>query len=201
MRRWLSYRQHYLVVSKALETDLAQTEYNDVVFKDCAEEDIPGIAAQLHEHYGSDAEATLRRKIADGEHAVIGLSTAKPGELVYISWVTKHDELVEAFRGGPLQENEWCNRRILVPPRFRRQGFGIRGLAAAEAVARQLGCRELWAVIEIDNLASHNMHEKLGHTVKGSLWVAMRFGKTSVRVEAARSTSLPQEGVVSGSGT
>ncbi len=97
---------------------------------------------------GRDSRASLARQLASTVQTILGLEV--DGQLVG-AVVATHDS-----RKG------WINR-LAVDPDHRRQGHGVRLIAAAEEVLREQGMHVIAALVESDNPASLALFQKAGY--------------------------------------
>lgn len=97
---------------------------------------------------GRDSRAALAQQLASGIQTILGLEVE--GQLVG-AVVATHDS-----RKG------WINR-LAVDPAYRRRGYGMRLIAAAEEVLHKQGIHVIAALIEPDNTASLALFRKAGY--------------------------------------
>jgi ribosomal protein S18 acetylase RimI-like enzyme len=97
---------------------------------------------------GRDSRAEIAQQLESGIEKILGLEI--DGQLVGCV-VTTHDS-----RKG------WINR-LAVDPAYRRRGYGLRLVAAAEEMLRSQGMRIIAALIESDNPASLTLFEQAGY--------------------------------------
>ena len=97
---------------------------------------------------GRDSREAIARQLASGVEAILGLEV--DGRLVG-AVVATHDS-----RKG------WINR-LAVDPGFRRRGYGLRLIQAAEEWLREQGMQIIAALVESDNPASFALFRKAGY--------------------------------------
>ncbi len=97
---------------------------------------------------GRDSREAIARQLQSGVAALLGLEV--DGRLVGAVLAT-HDS-----RKG------WINR-LAVDPVYRRRGYGLRLVEAAEAWLREQGMRIVAALVESDNPASLALFQKAGY--------------------------------------
>ena len=97
---------------------------------------------------GRDSREAIARQLKRGVAAILGLEV--DGRLVGVVLAT-HDS-----RKG------WINR-LAVDPAYRRRGYGLRLIEAAEAWLREQGMRIIAALVESDNPASLALFQKAGY--------------------------------------
>lgn len=97
---------------------------------------------------GRDSRAAVARQLDSGIQKILGLEI--DGRLVGCV-VTTHDS-----RKG------WINR-LAVDPEYRRRGYGLRLVEAAEEVLHDQGMRIIAALIESDNPASLALFQEAGY--------------------------------------
>ncbi len=98
--------------------------------------------------HGRDSRAAIARQLDTGIQKILGLEI--DGRLVGCV-VATHDS-----RKG------WINR-LAVDPAYRRRGYGLRLVEAAEEALRDQGMRIIAALIESDNPASLALFEEAGY--------------------------------------
>ena len=99
--------------------------------------------------HGRDSREAIATQLASGVQTILGLEL--DGQLVG-AVVATHDS-----RKG------WINR-LAIDPDFRRQGYGLKLLGAAEETLRAQGMRVIAALVESDNPSSLALFEKAGYT-------------------------------------
>ena len=97
---------------------------------------------------GRDSREAIARQLASGVEAILGLEV--DGRLVG-AVVATHDS-----RKG------WINR-LAVDPDFRRRGYGLQLIQAAEEWLREQGMQIIAALVESDNPASFALFRKAGY--------------------------------------
>jgi len=97
---------------------------------------------------GRDSREAIARQLSSGVQTILGLEVE--GRLVG-AVVATHDS-----RKG------WINR-LAVDPDFRRRGYGMRLIQAAEEVLRAQGMQVIAALVESDNPASFALFRKAGY--------------------------------------
>lgn len=97
---------------------------------------------------GRDSRAEIAQQLASGVQTIVGLEV--DGQLVG-TVVATHDS-----RKG------WINR-LVVDPAFRRRGYGMRLIEAAEETLRAQGMKVIAALVESDNPSSLAMFQKAGY--------------------------------------
>jgi ribosomal protein S18 acetylase RimI-like enzyme len=97
---------------------------------------------------GRDSRAEIAQQLESGIEKILGLEV--DGRLVGCV-VTSHDS-----RKG------WINR-LAVDPIYRRRGYGLRLVEAAEEMLRSQGMHIIAALIESDNPASLALFEEAGY--------------------------------------
>ncbi|MBN1955371.1 MAG: GNAT family N-acetyltransferase [Anaerolineae bacterium] len=97
---------------------------------------------------GRDSRAAIARQLQSGLQTILGLEN--DGQLVGAVMAT-HDG-----RKG------WINR-LAIDPQFRRRGYGLQLVEAAEQVLRQQGIQIIAVLVEGDNAASFNLFQKAGY--------------------------------------
>lgn len=97
---------------------------------------------------GRDSREAIARQLATGVQTILGLEV--DGQLVG-AVIATHDS-----RKG------WINR-LAVDPDFRRRGYGLRLIQAAEEVLRAQGLQIIAALVESDNIPSLALFQKLGY--------------------------------------
>ncbi len=97
---------------------------------------------------GRDSREAIARQLATGVQTILGLEV--DGRLVGVV-VATHDS-----RKG------WINR-LAVDPDFRRRGYGLRLIRAAEEVLKSQGIEVIAALVESDNAASLALFQKAGY--------------------------------------
>lgn len=99
--------------------------------------------------HGRDSREAIATQLASGVQTILGLEV--DGQLVG-AVVATHDS-----RKG------WINR-LAIDPDFRRQGYGLKLLGAAEETLRAQGMRVIAALVESDNPSSLALFQKAGYT-------------------------------------
>ncbi len=97
---------------------------------------------------GRDSREAIARQLASGVQTILGLEI--DGRLVG-AVVATHDS-----RKG------WINR-LAVDPQFRRRGYGLRLVQAAEEALHKQGLQVIAALVESDNPASLALFQKAGY--------------------------------------
>jgi ribosomal protein S18 acetylase RimI-like enzyme len=97
---------------------------------------------------GRDSRVSLTRQLASGVQTILGLEV--DGQLVS-AVVATHDS-----RKG------WINR-LVVDPSYRRRGYAVRLISAAEEALREQGMHVIAALVESDNPASLALFRKAGY--------------------------------------
>lgn len=97
---------------------------------------------------GRDSREAIARQLASGVQTILGLEV--DGRLVG-AVVATHDS-----RKG------WINRLAVDPP-FRRRGYGLRLVQAAEEALHKQGLQVIAALVESDNPASLALFQKAGY--------------------------------------
>jgi ribosomal protein S18 acetylase RimI-like enzyme len=97
---------------------------------------------------GRDSREALARQLESGVQTILGLEV--DGRLVG-AIVATHDS-----RKG------WINR-LVIEPGFRRRGYALRLIQAAEGVLRDQGMRVIAALVEGDNAPSLALFERAGY--------------------------------------
>ncbi|MGD1991855.1 MAG: GNAT family N-acetyltransferase [Anaerolineae bacterium] len=98
--------------------------------------------------HGRDSRTAIAQQLESGIEKILGLEI---GDRLVGCVVTTHDS-----RKG------WINR-LAVDPVYRRRGYGLRLVKAAEEMLRSQGMRIIAALIESDNPASLTLFEKAGY--------------------------------------
>jgi len=97
---------------------------------------------------GRDSRDSLARQLASGVQTILGLEA--DGQLAG-AIVATHDS-----RKG------WINR-LVVDPDYRRRGYAVRLIAAAEEMLREQGMHIIAVLIEDDNSASLALFQQVGY--------------------------------------
>jgi ribosomal protein S18 acetylase RimI-like enzyme len=98
--------------------------------------------------HGRDSREAIATQLASGVQTILGLEVE--GQLVG-AVVATHDS-----RKG------WVNR-LAIDPDFRRRGYGLQLLGAAEETLRAQGMQVIAALVESDNPSSLALFEKAGY--------------------------------------
>jgi len=97
---------------------------------------------------GRDSRRAVQQQLASGVQTILGLEV---GDRLVGAVVATHDS-----RKG------WINR-LVVDPEFRRQGYGLRLIQAAEQDLRGRGMSVIAALVEHDNPISLALFRKAGY--------------------------------------
>ncbi len=97
---------------------------------------------------GRDSRAAVAEQLASGVETILGLEI---DHRLVGAVVATHDS-----RKG------WINR-LAVDPDYRRRGYGMELIQAAERVLREQGIRVIAALVESDNPASLALFERTGY--------------------------------------
>jgi ribosomal protein S18 acetylase RimI-like enzyme len=97
---------------------------------------------------GRDSREALARQLASGVQAILGLEV--------------QSELVGAVVATHDSRKGWVNR-LVVHPSYRRRGYALRLIAAAEHTLREQGITVIAALIESGNDASLDLFLRAGY--------------------------------------
>ena len=136
-----------------------------------------GLVAQGLTHWGDRGEQAIGNLMRQGDLAVVGVTTAQPPKVAFVSWLSRRDGLLLTLHGQDPPPGEVCSRRIWVPEPFRRHGYARRGLVFLDRAALQAGYQRIWAFVIRGNVASCRLHERMGYDEYGVLRLGRRFGR------------------------
>ena len=182
LRHRIHRRRRFDIYRKELAAPPPAAGGADLDFRLAGPDDLDMLCDVLADYWGPDRREEIARRLERGDRAVLGFEAAEPGDLVYVSWLSRDDRLFEAVFGGRLGEEHACSRRIWVPPAHRGRGVAGRGLAEVERVARAAGVGVLWAFILRSNRASRRLHERLGYERRGTLRLGRFLGRRFAEV-------------------
>lgn len=196
-KAWRYYREHgfrdfvyriqrrleYVVYVKRPQLRDAGAECAGVRFRVATEADAP-LLAGIVPHWGVDREQLIRRKLAAGEMAIVGIHTAG-GRGAYLSWLAASDPLMDTVLSLEPPKGDVCSRQIFVPEELRGRGVARAGLRFAEQVAAEQAWQRVWAFVFPDNASSLKLHDRLRYRCYGLLRVGRRLGRRYAQLKPA----------------
>ena len=170
-------RKWYDVFMKHVERLPEPLDYADVKFLPVAESMIENLAKQLTDRYGIEAVDIISKQLESGDIAIVGFDRRNSLDMMFITWISKHDKLLKLFLGREPSNFESCSRRLYVPKKYRRRGIAERGLAYSDWLAGRYGMKALWTFIEKKNVASRKLYTtKLNYINQGTLCIGSFLG-------------------------
>ena len=188
LREHLWSRREYIVIRKVVEAVDCPGQFDDVIFREATEQDIPLIVKGWPDDFGlrfrgTGVEDALHARLAKGEIVTIGVNRSDESELIFTSCLCHHSFTLWTMFGEQVPEGHVYSSRIWVSPHHRRKGIAVRGLMFAEAVAAKHGHKCIWAVVIPGNEASLHLHDKLGYERYERLSYIWRLGMRYVLFE------------------
>lgn len=188
LREHLWSRREYVVIRKVVEAIDCPGQFDDIVFREATEQDIPLIVKNWPDDFGFQFRGmgvgdAFRARMVMGEIVTIGVNRGNESELVFTSCLCRHSFTLWTMFGEQVPEGHICSSRIWVSPHHRRKGVAVRGLMFAEAVAAKQGNKCIWALVISWNEASLRLHDKLGYERYERLNYIWRLGMRYVLFE------------------
>jgi RimJ/RimL family protein N-acetyltransferase len=187
--RRIQHRKVFSVFTKKLADHQVQHVFDDVEFRVASTADIPLLNENTLRWEVVKGRSGAADRMEAGDIAILGVSTSNRSNVLYISWVTRDDQLFRICADPSKLATQACSRRIWVPDQYRRMRLAERGLSVAENAAFQSGIRQLWAFALSFNAPSIRLHEKLGYENLGLVRVGRHLGKRIAQTQLHGSRS------------
>jgi GNAT superfamily N-acetyltransferase len=131
-------------------------------------------------HLGDAAQVILKEQFVNSaDLTTIGVAT-ESAQIVFCAWVSV-DHLGLSLIDSDEQGRNASLRRVWVPEAYRCKGIASLGLEFTEQQAEASGFENMWSFVLIDNVASRQLHKKLGYEQRGDAHIVTRFGRRYAR--------------------
>ena len=132
--------------------------------------------ADMARQMGPNARKILAKQFLCPEDITLIGTETKTGMLVFHTWLS-HEDLGLKVLGDWTLPSVASLRRIWVAPSRRCAGTGTIGCSILLKTAADAGASQVWSFVRPDNTPSLRLHEKLGFSRTGQIFLRARFGR------------------------
>lgn len=191
-------RKKYIVYRKDICTADHPSLLPGVRFRLAGIHDLSWMCDQ-RDDLGDKAEPILRQQFIGKDMTAIGVKEGNQPELIFSTWIS-HEDYCLILLDDYIGNGDASLRRVWVRPTQRRTGLAKQGFSFVEYAAKEAGIPRLWSFALQDNVASINLHEKMGYRVCGHIHLIKRLQKRYVKIftvwQRRCSVRMLPEGVV-----
>ena len=169
--------EKYIIFSRDLRSNPIEKTLENLKFREATIEDLPLIAEQFSEHFGSNPVEEIENRLSSGEILVVGSFTDSQDQICYLAWLSKKDSFFKSTEKIKKLSDSICLYRILVPQSFRNKGIGKFAFSYIENKVFDLGLTEILAYVFTSNGPSLSIFKKSNWSEIGYLYRIVIFNK------------------------